>query len=77
MWDLFTVKQCIYGLRSKNLLNVGKISNNKGSNSFTHRGAVLWNKLPDTIKNSVSMKIFKRDIKLWDGSNCTCKICQQ
>ncbi len=77
MWDLFTVKQCLHDLRSKNLLILGKNLNNKGSNSFTHRGAILWNKLPDSIKNSVSMSIFKKKIKLWNGSKCTCKICQQ
>ena len=77
MWDLFSVKASNHNLRSNNLLNLGKISNNKGSNSFTHRGAILWNKLSDTIKNSINLASFKKAIKTIDGKNCTCKICQQ
>ena len=77
MWNLFTLKTLSYNLRSNKLLSLEKISNNKGRNSFKHRGALLWNKLPDTIKYSVNLTTFKNVVKKVDSKSCSCKICQQ
>ncbi len=76
MWTFFERKHIKYELRTKNLLQLPKRNANTfGVNSLAFKGALLWNTLPDTIKNSNSTAIFKRMIKEWNGQNCTCKIC--
>ena len=76
MWTFFERKHLTYELRNKNLLQLPKRCANKiGANSLIFKGALLWNTLPDTIKNAASTAIFKRMIKGWSGQNCTCKIC--
>ena len=37
-------------------------------------GAILWNDLPDELKNAESLKIFKQKIKLWSPNDCPYKI---
>ena len=76
MWTFFEKKHIKYELRSKNLLQLLKRSANTfGVNSLVFKGALLWNTLPDNIKNANSTAIFERMIKEWSGQNCTCKTC--
>ena len=35
------------------------------SNAFVHRGPVIWNALPQYIKNSLTMDSFKRNLKMF------------
>ena len=35
------------------------------SNSFTHRGVQLWNKLPSTVRNEERIGPFKRLLRQW------------
>ena len=70
MWTFFERKHLTYELRNKNLLQLPKRSANKiGANSLIFKGALLWNTLPDTLKNVDSTAIFKRMIKGWSGQN--------
>ena len=76
MWTFFERKHLTYELRNKNLLQLPKrCANEIGANSLIFKGALLWNTLPDTLKNVDSTAIFKRMIKGWSGQNCTWKIC--
>ena len=76
MWDLISHKDTLHDLRSSNLIVIPPInSKTHGSRSFTFRGSVLWNTLPDKVKNTSSLAVFKSKIKLWMGEKCQCKLC--
>ena len=51
-------------------------TNKFGFETITTIGAVLWRNLPNDIKNSDSLNIFKHRIKQWTPDNCPCKICR-
>ena len=77
LWDLFKTKSTNYNLRNKTLLDLPKAaSTTYGTNSLAFKGGLIWNTLPNYIKSSSSLKIFTKQIKLWNGENCTCKICK-
>ena len=46
-----------------------------GKNSLRALGPKIWNTLPDHIKSSETLIIFKKSIKTWDGENCKCNFC--
>ena len=76
IWTFFERKHIKYELRTKNLLHLPKRSANTfGVNSLAFKGALLWNTLPDTIKDANTTAIFKRGTKEWSGQNCIFKIC--
>ena len=39
-------------------------------------GPKIWNILPDNIKSSSNLTIFKRNIKTWTPVNCPCRLCK-
>ena len=51
-------------------------TNKFGFETISTIGAVLWRNLPNDIKNSDSLNIFKHRIKQWTPDNCPCKICR-
>ena len=66
-----------YNLRSGVTVTRRNIRTNKfGFETITTIGAVLWQNLPNDIKNSESLNIFKHRIKQWTPDNCPCKICR-
>ena len=66
-----------YNLRSGVTVTRRNIRTNKfGFETITTIGAVLWQNLPNDIKNSDSLNIFKHRIKQWTPDNCPCKICR-
>ena len=78
MQELFKVKESRYSLRNQNLLSFPATKTNRfGTQSFLFRGSLLWNLLPDSVKNAPSLASFKnviKSIKLQEL--CTCKICK-
>ena len=72
-WD----ENASYNLRSGVTVTRRNIRTNKfGFETITTIGAVLWRNLPNDIKNSDSLNIFKHRIKQWTPDNCPCKICR-
>ena len=68
MNDILTLDEnASYNLRS----GVTVTRRNIRTNKF---GAVMWRNLPNDIKNSDSLNIFKHRIKQWTPDNCPCKI---
>ena len=66
-----------YNLRSGVTVTRTNIRTNKfGFETITTIGAVMWRNLPNDIKNSDSLNIFKHRIKQWTPDNCPCKICR-
>ncbi len=42
---------------------------------FRYKGAKIWNDLPNKIKNSITLAVFKIQIKKWQGPRCLCNMC--
>lgn len=77
MWNCFEAKDTIYNLRSQSTVRLPPTNTRSfGLNSILFRGSLLWNTLPNKLKSSTTLHEFKRRIKCWDGSNCTCLICR-
>ena len=70
--DLFTTYHS-YNLLSKSKFvdpSVGTVHN--GQNSIQHYGPLIWNMIPDYIKDSETLDIFKDKMRKWKPINCLC-----
>ena len=45
-----------------------------GNKSIMNLGAKLWNMVPQNIKSSESLNVFKSKIKYWTPNHCPCRI---
>ena len=76
MNNIFEVKNVFYQFRNSNLLKIPKPSSIKfGYKSISFRGAILWNNLPENIKNAENLNTFKKLIQQWDAKTCNFHIC--
>ena len=76
MSNLFPLVKDKRLLRSKNnfqTFNVKSIY--YGSETVSFRGPRTWSLVPIEIQTSKSLSDFKRRIKLWKPTGCTCRIC--
>ena len=46
-----------------------------GSNSLRCLGPKIWNMVPNEVRESSSLSMFKARIKKWKPSNCPCRLC--
>ena len=72
--ELFTRKNSTYNLRSKSdfvILQVSTVS--KGSSSISYYGPITWNLVPEKIRYTDSLEIFKIKIRKWKPKNCPCR----
>ena len=77
MKECFVRKDTKYDLRTKDLLQIPAAKCIMfGIDSMKYRGSLLWNSMPDLIKSASSAAILKRNIKIWSGDKCQCKICR-
>ena len=44
--------------------------------TISHLAPKIWEQVPEDIKDSSSLDIFKRKIKSWIPNSCPCKICK-
>ena len=62
--SLFSQRRSVYNLRdSEGKLSLPKPSTNYLKRSFSNSGAILWNNVPKSLKNVVSVNHFKQLIK--------------
>ena len=85
MNEVFSIRTNIYNTISiiykiYNQFNVFETyiptSNRYGLNSIPYKANQLWNLLPENLKSSPSLTLFKNEIKLWQCFNCPCNICK-
>ena len=75
--ELFTINNNGYYLRSKSDFVIPQIRTVlKGSNSIRYFGPIIWNLIPEELKNITSLNIFKKEIRRWKPKNCPCRICR-
>ena len=75
--ELFTRNNNGYYLRSKSDFVIPQIRTVlKGSNSIRYFGPIIWNLIPEELKNITSLNIFKKEIRRWKPKNCPYRICR-
>ena len=47
-----------------------------GTESIINLGANLWNMVPENIKTSELLSVFKSKIKYWTPNHCSCRLCK-
>ena len=76
MWDMFFTKYIPYQFRSTNLLKLPTTKTiSHGLNAFIFRGSIIWNNLPDSLKNAENLSLFKSELGKLSNIRCSCKIC--
>ena len=77
MQEIFISKESPYQLRSKNLLVLPAArSSHFGTNTFLFRGSLLWNSIPDKLKNATNLQAFKHALGSYNLTEfCRCKVC--
>ena len=48
-----------------------------GRETITYLGQKTWSIIPDEIRESASLEIFRQKIKLWKPDICPCCICKK
>ena len=77
MPELFKLKEIKYSLRKGNVLvSANRKTTNYGINSVSHLAPKIWDLVPQEIKNSKSLPMFKQKIKLWIPRDCPCNLCK-
>ena len=74
-------KNSVYSLRSgiqfeKPSINTVRNSEQFGSESTVYLRAKIWELIPENIKSSKSVEIFKSKIKKWVLEICPCRLCK-
>ena len=78
MWPFFKNKSIPYNLRNGNICILPPArSSHYGINSVQFRGSLLWNNLPISVKESVSVKEFKQKLNHVQKFHCTCVASQK
>ena len=74
---IFPQRDISYDLRHRNPFrseNVKTVFN--GTETLSFRGPKTWDLVPDLIKSSKSLSVFKNKIKNWKPDGCTCRLCK-
>ena len=77
MQETFKIIEPNYNLRRNTIFQNRKIRTEKyGTASLTYLAPKIWELVPNDIKLSNSLEIFKSKIKNWETKACPCKICK-
>ena len=77
MREVFPLRNNSYNLRYNNEFLQPKVKTvSYGMETIRVRGPQLWQTLPSHIKSSTSLKDFKRKIRIWNTSDCHCRLCR-
>ena len=77
MNEIFQLKSCTYNLRQNRTFkthNVKSVYN--GTETASYLGPKIWDLVPNEIKTSTSLSIFKSKIKHWIPNDCPCRLCK-
>ena len=77
MGEVFRINEIKYNLRT----DVSFASNNirtvhYGLQSISYLGPKIWKLVPNNIKESTSLGVFKVAIKKWVPDGCPCRLCK-
>ena len=74
---LFTEKEISHNLRHQASWLLPKVNTvNFGTETIRYRGPIIWESLPDELKQSSTLQTFKTNIKKLNKIDCTCRLCK-
>ena len=77
MNSLFIERHIPYSLRSIRVFETNTVKTNKyGTETIRYRAPIIWNILPEEIKDSTSLNEFKSKVKHWRPDACECRLCK-
>ncbi len=78
MSDLFTAQdKSLHNTRNvKSLVQTHYESVTYGANTFVNYATHLWNNLPNNVKSTTDLDVFKSQIDTWLGPQCKCNFCR-
>ena len=77
MKEIFMKRNINYSLRRGGDAQLPKVRTKYfGVESIAYLGNKLWHILPQEIKQSNSLSIFKKQIRCWNGGKCKCRLCK-
>ena len=75
--ELFKQRADRYNFRKERFWEVPRVQTvNYGTETLRYRGIKIWDIVPENIKESESLEIFKKKIKECKLSGCTCRLCK-
>ena len=75
--EVFVPRQCSYEVRGNNFFGRrGVKSVRYGTESISSLAPKIWEVLPNEIKDSDTLQIFKAKIKKWVPVECPCRLCK-
>ena len=76
--ELFKQRDDTHDFRNERCWEVPRTQTvNFGIETLRYRGIKTWDLLPDDIKGSLSLQIFKEKVKEWTPQGCTCRLCKE
>ena len=77
MKEIFSLTSSRYSTQGPNNISLSRVDYTTfGLKSITHEGAKLWNHLHESLKSAENFSIFKKLIRNWSGSLCSCNYCK-
>ena len=75
--EVFAPRQCNYDLRGNNFLERRRVKSVRyATESISFLASKIWEILPNEIKDSYTLQIFKAKIKKWVPIECLCRLCK-
>ena len=75
--ELFKKRDEVHDLRNGGCWEVPRVQKvNYGIETLRYRGIKTWDLVPNEIKVSKSLNIFKTKIRDWKPQGCTCRLCK-
>ena len=75
--EVFVPRQCNYELRGNNFLVRRRVKSVRyGTESISSLAPKIWKSLPNEIKDSGTLQIFKAKTKKWVPVECPCRLCK-
>ena len=77
MKDIFMERNISYNLRHGSDAQLPKVRTTSfGIETTVYLGNKLWQLIPQEIKESSTLPIFKKRIRSWNGDECNCRLCK-
>ena len=75
--EIFRNRIVPYNLRHNNSFMIRQVHTvYHGTESLSFLGPKIWEQVPQEIKDSENIDLFKRQIKKWTPSHCPCRLCR-
>ena len=75
--EVFQLRTSSYNLRTNSKFYTRQVhSVYNGTESLSFLGPKIWELVPEYIKKSESLEVFKNKIKKWVPSRCPCRLCR-